>query len=317
MKSYSLVEKATPENFSEHAYLMANPDVAIAVKNGTSASALQHFELFGLTEGRNIRLAIDSIRDVKKQKLEKIRPLLRKDLTCVEQENHCFDFLTEEIKYLYNISPTDTISSNAYEDYILEHIQSSDDLFILDCGAGHREIYYDHIVNFEIEAYDTTDVVGVGEELPFIDHCFDMILSLSVLEHVSNPFKCAKEISRVLKPGGSLICCVPFLQPFHGYPYHYYNMTSEGVKNLFSGLLHAEAIEVRPSGLPIRALSWILNEWARGLDEDARNDFLQASVSDLMKNPDLLLGKSYVKGLNHQKNSDLAYSHVLFARKPK
>ncbi|HEX3450908.1 MAG TPA: methyltransferase domain-containing protein, partial [Isosphaeraceae bacterium] len=69
-----------------------------------------------------------------------------------------------------------------------------------------------------------------------VDDAFDAVISVPVLEQVRDPFTAAKEITRVLKPGGKLFCCVRFLQPFHGYPNHYYNMTHVGLASLFGGL---------------------------------------------------------------------------------
>ena len=82
-----------------------------------------------------------------------------------------------------------------------ETIHRLQDGLILDCGAGRRPIYYSNVVNFEIVAYDTTDVRGVGESLPFETDSFDAVFSFAVLEHVKDPFRCASEICRVLKPG--------------------------------------------------------------------------------------------------------------------
>ncbi|MCU7374984.1 methyltransferase domain-containing protein [Paucibacter sp. O1-1] len=118
--------------------------------------------------------------------------------------------------------------------------------------------------------YDTTDVRGVGECLPFVDGAFDAVISIAVLEHVRDPFRCAAELVRVLKPGGELICCVPFLQPYHGYPHHYYNMTHQGLRALFERDLTVDSVEVIDSTGPVWALTWILQSWAQGLEGKAR-----------------------------------------------
>jgi SAM-dependent methyltransferase len=62
-------------------------------------------------------------------------------------------------------------------------------------------------------------VAAVGEGLPFADGSFDVILLHEVLEHVRDDRRTAREISRVLAPGGRAIIFVPNrLWPFetHG-----------------------------------------------------------------------------------------------------
>jgi len=49
-------ELATEENFDEQAYLLANRDVAEAVKNGIIPSGYSHFQSFGKSEGRKLRV---------------------------------------------------------------------------------------------------------------------------------------------------------------------------------------------------------------------------------------------------------------------
>jgi len=316
MKSYLLTELATDDNFNEEAYLLANPDVAMDVKKGISLlSGRQHFDVFGKAEGRCIRLPFAVISEPKTKKLERIKPLLKDDMPFTETSGRLFDFLNEELRSLYNIVNTDAVSSNNYDRDVLEIIKKNTDGLVLDCGAGRRDEYYENIVNFEIVDYDTTDVLGVGESLPFIDNAFDAVISLSVLEHVKNPFLCAKEISRVLKPGGNLICSVPFLQPFHGYPHHYYNMTGQGLSNLFDSMLCVDKIEVNEKAVPIWSLTWFLRNWVNGLKGETKDNFLQMKVADLIETADKYLDMPFVKELSHEKNLELAYATVLFAHK--
>jgi len=160
---------------------------------------------------------------------------------------------------------------------------------VLDCGAGLRDVYYENVVNYEIVDYDTTDVIGLGEALPFEDNVFDAVISIAVLEHVRNPFACAAEIIRVLKPGGELVCSVPFPQPLHGYPHHYYNMTTQGLRALFERALIIDDLSVVSEGLPVWSLTWIIRSWAEGLDEPARSEFLSMRLGDLRQfTPDML-----------------------------
>jgi SAM-dependent methyltransferase len=252
--------------------------------------------------------------DAKRRKLDRIRPLLRTDLPIAETANH-FDALSPELRKQFNIVDTDNVSANAYDPTALAVIRRHEDGLVLDCGAGLRTEYYHNVVNFEIVPYSTTDVLGVGECLPFKDNSFDAVFSLAVLEHVRDPFACAREIARVLKPGGELYCVVPFLQPLHGFPHHYYNMTHQGLRNLFEPHLHVEKQDVLPSGHPIFSLTWYVRLWAAGLTGKARSDFLRMRLGDLLGDAAEMLNLPAVTELPPAVNLELASATALFARK--
>lgn len=52
-------------------------------------------------------------------------------------------------------------------------------------------------------------VLYAGQELPFDDNYFDLVISYEVLEHVQNEDLALREIQRVLKPGGEVVFSVP------------------------------------------------------------------------------------------------------------
>ncbi len=52
-------------------------------------------------------------------------------------------------------------------------------------------------------------VVAAAEHLPYNDHYFDTILSSDVIEHVADDSMAAREMVRVLKPGGRIILFTP------------------------------------------------------------------------------------------------------------
>lgn len=253
--------------------------------------------------------------DAKAKKLTRIAPLLRLDLPG-KLNAYQFDFLTPALRENYDLIEVDAVSSNHYDGVALELIRKHADGLILDAGAGSRQDYLPNVVNFEIVPYPSTDVLGVGEELPFLDNSFDAVFSLAVLEHVKDPFQCARELARVLKPGGTLYAAVPFLQPYHGYPHHYYNMTHQGLANLFAGTLEVKEQRVLASGHPIWTLSWFLQAYCAGLPAGEREKFQQMKIADFLGEPVSLLKKDYVTALNEEANFKLASATMLLATKP-
>jgi SAM-dependent methyltransferase len=272
--------EATSENFDERAYLAQNGDVARAIKAGMFASAWDHFVKTGKQEGRRQRL-VASVAAARARKLERLKPHLRTDMRYRVDDGR-LDFLTRELRKETRIADTQNVSANPYDEEMMRLIETYKDGLVLDCGAGRRDIYFENVLNYEIVGYDSTDVIGVGEHLPFESNTFDAVFSIAVLEHVRDPFRCAEEIARVLKRGGELYCCIPFLQPLRAFPHHYFNATPEGARRLFEDLLRIESVTVSRAVHPIWALTWILRSWSEGLDEPTRSAFLNMQVRDLV-----------------------------------
>lgn len=280
-KPLKMVVDTTRENFDERAYLASNPDVAGTVKNGGLESGWQHFCLFGEREGRKHAADETLLANLRQRKLERIRPYLRSDMPMTEEAGR-LNFLTDALRQETRIVDTANVSSNSYDAAVCALIQRHEGDLVLDCGAGRRDVYYPNVYNLEIVAYDTTDIVSVGKSLPFKDNTFSAVLSIAVLEHVRDPFVCAREIARVLRPGGELFCAVPFLQPLHGYPHHYYNATHQGIRRLFEDYLEIKDIYVPYVGHPAFALHWFLSSWAGGLPDDIKEQFLNTTIGSLL-----------------------------------
>lgn len=62
---------------------------------------------------------------------------------------------------------------------------------------------------------------------------FNTVFCLSVLEHCSNPFMMAENITNLLNKNGVLYVSVPFSWEFHAFPSDYWRFTPEGVTILF------------------------------------------------------------------------------------
>jgi SAM-dependent methyltransferase len=68
------------------------------------------------------------------------------------------------------------------------------------------------------------------------DNTFDAVLSVSVFEHISKPWKAARNMNRILKPGGLSYHAAPFSYFYHGAPADFWRYTPDAMKLIFSEL---------------------------------------------------------------------------------
>jgi len=312
MKQLRLLVPANDEHFDESAYLRANPDVAQAVAAGILASGREHFELFGRNEGRSQRL--DVPQEWKAAKLAHIRSCLSRP-AAARHNTGLIDCLDPDLRERWGVVATENVSAHEYDSRALALIERHREGWVLDCGAGLRNTYYAHVVNAEIVDYDSTDILAIAERLPFRDACFDAVLSLNVLEHVKDPFAAARELIRVLRPGGELLCVAPFLQPLHGYPHHYFNMTREGLASLFAAL-RDHRFEIYGAMHPVWAMQWFLTRYSQGLPQSQRQRFEAMTVAQLLAPAAQLELDGIATELDETCRTELASAHALHARKP-
>lgn len=269
--------------------------------------------------------------EVKAEKLDKIRPHLACPVCKSPLDGHTpgcgkcgaefrftpsiLDLLTPEQRAsVPGVNDTGE-SHGGIDEVMFSIIHQFRDGLILDCGAGFKHRVYRNVINLEIMDYASTDVRAFNESLPFRDATFDAVFTLATLEHVRDPFTSAKEILRVLKPGGLLYSMIPLMVPFHGYPNHYYNMTIEGHKNLYGAGIELLDTSVPLSGRPLWGLSGMIKSWAAGLPAAHREEFLNLTLRDFVGDPHDHLRRNYVRFLSPEANVEIAAMTRIIGRR--
>jgi len=123
-------------------------------------------------------------------------------------------------------------------------------------GVGIDPLAVDYKRLFPKWQENASTVASIGEELPFEDAAFDIVLSDNVVDHAEAPVKIIEEISRVLRPGGLLYFTVNIHHPVydlvsraHGFwnsigmrfeisafADHTVHFTEDQVRSVFAGL---------------------------------------------------------------------------------
>lgn len=90
-------------------------------------------------------------------------------------------------------------------------------------------------VGVDMEAGPGVDVVGdLSASLCGLEPGqFSLVICCSVLEHVQRPWLMAENLTRLLRPGGTMFIAVPWVWRYHGYPEDYYRFSHRGVMVLF------------------------------------------------------------------------------------
>lgn len=154
-----------------------------------------------------------------------------------------------------------------------------EDTLVLNVGSGTGRLG-DNVINLEIGIFPEVDVVGNGENLPFVDECFDVMYSNALLEHLPEPEIVVCEMKRILKKGGLIWGFVPFLQPYHGYPYDYQRYTLTGIEHIFGK--HFKLLQKGIWSGPSSAVAWILRDYIRMLIPFSEKELLRVIINGLL-----------------------------------
>jgi SAM-dependent methyltransferase len=128
---------------------------------------------------------------------------------------------------------------------------------VVDLGSGTSH-YKESVVCVDGVSHANVHVTANLESLPFQDNSVDGIVSIAVLEHVPDPQRHVQEMKRILRPGGRLLCHIPFMQGYHASPDDFQRYTISGIRYLFRDF---EIISTGVSAGPTSGMLWILQEW--------------------------------------------------------
>jgi SAM-dependent methyltransferase len=146
---------------------------------------------------------------------------------------------------------------------------SGSDLRVLDIGGRYQP--YRPLFGARASRYVASDivptrcvnVVGDGEYLPFSDNAFDVVIATQVFEYFLDPRNAAREIHRVVKPGGCLLMSVAATAP-RFVDEELWRFTAHGLRAILSDFSEVKVLaETSSIGGVIRILNMALRSFLR------------------------------------------------------
>ena len=109
-------------------------------------------------------------------------------------------------------------------------------------------------------AVKQVDIVSDIGEIPVEGASFDAVMCIEVLEHVPNPVTALGELSRILRPGGTLVLTAPFAALTHFSPFFYSTGFSRNYYSHWLPKFGMEVVEAVPNG---NYFEWLAQEVRR------------------------------------------------------
>lgn len=211
---------------------------------------------------------------------------------------------------------SDKVSRNI-EAYSIPKIFNKAQL-VLHLGSGNVKCNDSRVISLDILPCENVDIVSEAEVLPFASNTFDLVESGAVFEHVYDPLAAIREVKRVLKPGGVFRIDNSFLQPYHGFPSHYFAMTPQANETyLIDDFILIESF-IPESGTPLMSLSMVIERFLFNLNHKQKEEVMKMTLEKFLKlvKSDLTSKNRLMKDFSEHEKRSLAATHVVVARKP-
>jgi ubiquinone/menaquinone biosynthesis C-methylase UbiE len=226
--------------------------------------------------------------------------------------------LVQEPEPMHLTAPDSSIISQNVESYVItDGFEEAGR--ILHLGSGNVPSDDPRVISLDILPCENVDIVAEAERLPFKDNCFDLVESGAVFEHLYDPLAAIAEVKRVLKPGGAFRIDNSFLQPYHGFPGHYFAMTPQANETyLIDDFILLES-SIPESGTPLMSLHMMLERFLANLSPAQRREAQRMTLGRFMEDlsSDLTSKNPLMGGFSEYEKRALAATHVVIAQKPK
>jgi len=132
---------------------------------------------------------------------------------------------------------------------------------VLDIGGGRRRGSFTAPETATWLVLDSSrdfkpHILGDAQSIPIRSNCIDCIKCTELLEHVEYPERVIAEISRVLKPGGTLLLSTPFIFPIHGDPFDFQRFTDQKLTRMLEDSF--KIIALKKQGLYFTVLAYMM-----------------------------------------------------------
>ena len=222
--------------------------------------------------------------------------------------------LVRDVKPFHLAAPSAQVISQNIDSYYPPEWLPSDGV-CLHLGSGNVPASDRRVISMDVLPNENVDIVAEAEALPFADGVIDFVVSGAVFEHLRDPIKSVKEARRVLKDRGRLVIDTAFMQGYHGFPSHYFNLTPQAVETILCDDFILEDSQVPKYAGPSNAihtqveryLGFLPPSLATALKTGSVTEFL-AHLSDHDGCPD--------QYMTEYARRALAASFVVVARKP-
>lgn len=188
---------------------------------------------------------------------------------------------------------------------------------ILHLGSGNVPSNDARVISCDVLPCANVDVVCEAEALPFADGSIDYVESGAVFEHVYDPRTAIGEVKRVLAPGGEFRIDTAFMQSYHGFPSHYYNMTPQAVETDLVGAFELRQACVPDSATPLMTVVMAVDRYLGFVSEPLRRRLLDTKLGDVLDEmrQDLSPASPLLVDFDDYSSRCLAASYVVVGRK--